>query len=242
MRKTIISLTIISTLTLSTSALAKDATITQAQDQAPAIGLGSGILVGAAVAGPVGAVVAGFFGAMLGNDVRQDAQLKAKDHIVDQQAALLNQRHNELLAMRDAIVQLKQDAKVTHVSMQQEEAPLMAVQSNIQFPTGSYAIDKGYQQQLDLIAKALQRFPALQARLTGHADKRGKDSYNQALSMQRAISVKQYLLNKGVDEKQVLTVAVGEDLSTAEKGESTFFDRKVVIDVSESSSTLTAQR
>ncbi|GGF86236.1 sortase-associated OmpA-like protein PdsO [Alteromonas lipolytica] len=215
----------------------------QAYEHAAGIGLGSGMVIGAVVAGPVGAAVAGFFGALLGNDVKQDKELQANQARLTAQAELLSQRDHALLAMRSQIEQLQQENMTTKVNdIQTQETPAITLQSVVQFQTGAYDIAPDYQQQLDLIAKALRGYPSLQARLTGHADQRGDAKYNQALSMQRAISVKQYLLNKGVNEKQVLTLALGEERSQHKEYEGTFFDRKVVIELGEEDPTLTAQR
>ena len=111
---------------------------------------------------------------------------------------------------------------------------------------------RGRQSQVNALGHP---FSSPQPRLAGRAegddhaddrpqqpDQRGDAQYNQALSMQRAISVKQYLLNQGVDEKQVLTLALGEERSKHKEYEGTFFDRKVVIELGEEDPTLTAQR
>lgn len=214
-----------------------------AYEHAAGIGMGSGVVIGAMVAGPVGAAVAGFVGALLGNDIKQDKELQANEARLTAQAELLSQRDRSLLAMRSQIAQLQQASMTTQVNdTQTHDTPAITLQSVVQFQTGAYNIAPDYQQQLDLIAKALRGYPSLQARLTGHADQRGDAKYNQALSMQRAISVKQYLINKGVDEKQVLTLALGEERSQHKEYEGTFFDRKVVIELGEEDPTLTAQR
>jgi sortase system peptidoglycan-associated protein len=243
MRTSILTLAIVTVFSLtSTASLAAPEPISKVKEQAPAIGMGTGLVIGAIIAGPVGAAVAGVIGAAMGNDVKQDAELLASQDALDAQTQLLNQRHHEMIAMRDAIRELRQEATTTQVAMTEHTTPVMAIESHVQFKTGSYAIEEGYQTQLDLIAKALKKNPQLQVRLTGHADQRGDKTYNQALSMQRAISVKQYLLNQDVNEKQVLTIAVGEEQSKAERGEETFFDRKVVVQVGEGENTLMAQR
>lgn len=242
MRKTICSAAIaMSCLTAVSPAMATEKE--KSYEHAAGIGMGSGVVIGAMVAGPVGAAVAGLVGALVGNDVKQDKELQANQARLTAQASLLSQRDQSLLAMKDQITQMQQANMTTKVNDTRTlEAPAITLQSVVQFQTGAYTIAPDYQQQLDLIAKALRGYPTLQARLTGHADQRGDEKYNQALSMQRAISVKQYLLNQGVDEKQVLTLALGEERSKHKEYEGTFFDRKVVIELGEEDPTLTAQR
>lgn len=241
MRKTIYS-TVFALTCLSSVPPVVAAEKEQSYDYAPGIGLGSGVVIGAMVAGPVGAAVAGFMGAMLGNDIKQDKELKANEQRLSVQAQLLTQRDQSLLAVRQQLQQLQQ-ARITQVvATETTETPAITLQTVVQFQTGAYDIAEDYQRQLDLIAKALKGYPSLHARLTGHADQRGDAEYNQALSMQRAISVKQYLLNQGVDKKQVLTIAMGEENSKHKEYEGTFFDRKVVIELGEEDPTLTASR
>jgi peptidoglycan-associated lipoprotein len=47
-------------------------------------------------------------------------------------------------------------------------------------------------------------------RLEGHCDERGSEEYNLALGERRAMSVKQYLENLGVDARYMRTISYGE--------------------------------
>lgn len=244
MRKTIIATLLITSMgAVSTSTYAETAQEKQERNEAVGIGLGTGAVIGGLVAGPVGAIVAGVFGAAVTNDHYQDEEIKEQEQELAMKNRQLSEQEQELLAMRDSISDLKQETRTTHVVVEEnKELPIMTVESNVQFTTGSYTIAKDYQEQLDLIATALKRYPGLQAKLTGHADQRGNEKYNQALSMQRAISVKQYLVNHGVSENQLITVALGEKNSNNENIETAFFDRKVVVEVSENPEAYAANR
>ena len=46
--------------------------------------------------------------------------------------------------------------------------------------------------------------------LTGHTDSIGSSEYNQALSLQRARAVEQFLLQQGIDKKMIRTLGMGE--------------------------------
>ena len=46
--------------------------------------------------------------------------------------------------------------------------------------------------------------------VTGHTDRLGSDAYNQKLSQQRADSVRDYLVSKGVDRAKIETIGMGE--------------------------------
>jgi len=64
---------------------------------------------------------------------------------------------------------------------------------------------------LDAVAATLQGNPSIQAvEIQGHTDERGDDNYNLDLSDRRAHSVRQYLIDKGVDEKRLTAQGYGE--------------------------------
>lgn len=196
--------------------------------QATAIGMGSGVLLGAAIAGPVGAAVAGIVGAFIGKDSAQSDSL-------DEMAAVISERDAELLALQRAFEQQHAALEMARVTQQQNtmvEASIPTLLSNVQFKTGSVEIAPAFESQLDLIAYALGNNSNLSIQLTGHADQRGDTQFNQALSMQRALSVKQYLENKGVSTDQISVAAVGEEFSQSNAFEETFFDRKVEMEIS----------
>jgi hypothetical protein len=56
----------------------------------------------------------------------------------------------------------------------------------------------------------LQVKPDARLTLTGHADPRGGDKYNQALSERRVGTVKNFLVDQGVPESSIDTVALGD--------------------------------
>lgn len=212
-------------------------------DRSAAIGMGSGIVIGAVVAGPVGAAVAGVIGAMIGEDQVQNKQLAASQQALAKSQQALNDTQQAMFAMHDELAAMQKEARITRVNYQAEtEEKVLAIESSVQFRTGSVSVEPTYYTQLDKIADALARHEKLTVRLTGHADNRGDAAFNQALSMQRALSVKKYLTNKGVKDEQVFTVALGEEKSAGQSYEETFFDRRVVLQISEDANTLTARR
>ncbi len=75
--------------------------------------------------------------------------------------------------------------------------------SSARIKTESYAV-------LDNVVTVMQDNPSFQLLISGHTDSRGDDEMNRDLSQKRADSVRQYLINKGVDRSRMRAVGFGE--------------------------------
>jgi peptidoglycan-associated lipoprotein len=64
---------------------------------------------------------------------------------------------------------------------------------------------------LDRKADIMRANSALRIRISGHADERGSDEYNLVLGNKRAVSAKQYLVNKGIDGSRIDITSLGEE-------------------------------
>lgn len=64
---------------------------------------------------------------------------------------------------------------------------------------------------LDHKADILRANPALRIRISGHADERGSDEYNQVLGQKRANAAKQYLVSRGIDASRIEVTSYGEE-------------------------------
>lgn len=82
--------------------------------------------------------------------------------------------------------------------------------ARVYFVTGSYKLSSKSNPALDNMVKLLQDDANLKLSIEGHTDNVGKDEFNQTLSENRAASVKQYLVNKGVDESRLTAQGFGE--------------------------------
>jgi sortase system peptidoglycan-associated protein len=231
--KTKITTAIAFTCLLSGSAIAEQSAKQEKTNEV--IGLGSGVIIGTAIAGPIGGFIAGIFGVMIADDVNSDKKLESAHNS-------LKQKDQELFVMQQNFEQAKERALLQIASMDSAlEQSAAEIESNIQFKTGSYVLEEHYKSQLDLIARTLQKNPKLSISLSGFADKRGDSTFNQALSEQRALTVKNYLVNIGVTDKQVITNSFGESslVSTGENFEDDFFDRRVMLKVSDDQTEMT---
>jgi len=64
--------------------------------------------------------------------------------------------------------------------------------------------------ELDRVVKLLNENPSIEIEMSAHTDSKGSDDYNFKLSDNRARSVKEYLLSKGIDEKRIVSQGYGE--------------------------------
>jgi peptidoglycan-associated lipoprotein len=82
---------------------------------------------------------------------------------------------------------------------------------NIYFDYDSYEIKKEYIEILKKIGDYLVKKPEILVLIEGHCDERGTREYNLVLGEQRALSVRNFLINLGVSPKRLFTVSYGED-------------------------------
>lgn len=77
------------------------------------------------------------------------------------------------------------------------------------FEYDSVALHPRTQKQLNIVANILKASPAKKLKISGHTDALGTETYNMALSQQRADAVKQFFLDQGLPLTQVVTVGLG---------------------------------
>lgn len=74
---------------------------------------------------------------------------------------------------------------------------------------------KNIKSEMDLILKSqinlLLGNPKLRVMLEGRTDERGSKPYNIILGEKRALSVRDYLINNGINKEQILYVSLGEN-------------------------------
>jgi len=81
---------------------------------------------------------------------------------------------------------------------------------SIHFAYNSAVIDSSWNQELNTLATGLKSHPHGMALLVGYTDSNGSASYNKQLSVQRSKAVKAYLVQQGVNPKQVRIAGAGE--------------------------------
>ena len=78
------------------------------------------------------------------------------------------------------------------------------------FDFDRHNVKNEYQRKLDGFIKYLKRNPEVGFNVVGHTDAKGTNSYNMALSRQRAMEVFQYMTSKGIAPDRLDIMAMGE--------------------------------
>ena len=83
--------------------------------------------------------------------------------------------------------------------------------STVYFAFDDYTLSGETQDQLAALANYLKQNSGAVVQVEGHCDERGSIEYNLALGQRRAASVKDYLVQMGVDSARVTTISYGEE-------------------------------
>ncbi|PWJ60036.1 WD40 repeat protein [Dyadobacter jejuensis] len=82
--------------------------------------------------------------------------------------------------------------------------------NNIFFATGKSTLDKTSSPELNRIALTMSENKTLAIELGGHTDDVGGDAFNLKLSQDRADSVREYLIGKGIEPDRIASKGYGE--------------------------------
>ena len=82
--------------------------------------------------------------------------------------------------------------------------------SNVYFLSGNYTIQEKSKSELNKIVRFLLSDETINIEIAGHTDDVGTKDDNKDLSKKRAVSVKSYLVSKGVPENRIVCVGYGE--------------------------------
>ena len=92
----------------------------------------------------------------------------------------------------------------------QGEQLMVNLPGNVTFATDSAQIRPEFYPVLNDVAATLQRYPQSYIDVVGHTDNTGSAEYNQRLSEQRAQSVANYLVSRGVEPARIAAYGQGE--------------------------------
>ena len=100
----------------------------------------------------------------------------------------------------------------------QREGDMLALtfKSDVTFGVDSSTIRPGFNSELKQVAQVLNSYPQTTIRVEGHTDSTGSEAHNQSLSERRAASVKNALVQYGVDASRINAVGLGKSAPIAD--------------------------
>jgi outer membrane protein OmpA-like peptidoglycan-associated protein len=174
---------------------------TNQKQRGAAVGAASGAVIGGVLGNNVGkgnntvlgaivgAVVGGVAGGYIGDRMDKQAQ-KIEQEIPGAQVTRVGEGIN---------VVFNQDA-------------------GVYFDTNKSNVKGAAVETLDKMAAILKEYPQTNILVVGHTDSAGPDDYNMKLSQQRAESVTNYLVSKGISGSRLTTEWFGETQPVADNG------------------------
>ncbi len=97
--------------------------------------------------------------------------------------------------------------------------------NNVFFDFDKYDLRPESYIELDRVVKLLSENPNIEIEMSAHTDSKGSDSYNLLLSDNRAKSVRNYIVSKGIDGSRIISVGYGE--TKAQVSNDTDEDRQI---------------
>ena len=79
------------------------------------------------------------------------------------------------------------------------------------FAFDSASVDEGDRAKVEKVAEYLKSNTAVMIVCEGHCDERGSTEYNMSLGERRALAVRDYLMNLGIDGNRIQTKSLGKE-------------------------------
>ena len=99
---------------------------------------------------------------------------------------------------------------IIDIDLERIAAGSMAVLNNIFFDLDKYDLKPKSLPELQKIARFMQENPQMKVEVSGHTDNIGQPAYNKQLSEKRALSVYNYLIQKGIDKNRLVPIGYGQ--------------------------------
>lgn len=91
------------------------------------------------------------------------------------------------------------------------EGKVVEVQDRVFFGYDSSSIAGEAKEILNVQADWLMNNPKIRITIEGHCDEKGTREYNIALGEKRAVAVKNYLIEKGIENSRIKTISFGKE-------------------------------
>src|ERR1700675_3673174 len=143
-------------------------------------------------------------------DAQSQAQLAQQQAQLAQQQAAQSERDKQelrakLLLQFNRILETRDTVRGLVVNL-----------GDVLFDTGRYTLRPPAREALAKLSGIVLAYPGLKLTVEGHTDSTGTAAFNQKLSEQRAMTVRDYLVQQGVDMNSVTAAGLGEGVPIAD--------------------------
>jgi sortase system peptidoglycan-associated protein len=196
-------------------------------------GFGIGAILGGLLAGPPGAIIGAVGGSWFGTrETEADKTIASLEKKLNEKSMELAYHQNELAYVKKSFENEFQ--RIVHSQeIQSLENLSQGISYVIYYKTNDSEIRHDVRPQIQQLVELIKPYPQIQIQIEGHADYRGTEKYNMALSKKRIDKVRTEFINAGIPNQRLQTHAYGERQTTAQQGDSEtyVFDRRVTINL-----------
>lgn len=200
-------------------------------------GFGVGAIIGGLLAGPPGAIIGAVGGSWFGHrETETDRTIATLEKELNAKSIELAYQQNKLeneLATTKASFQKEFQHVVHSQEVQALEKLSQGISYVIYYKTNDDKIRQDIRSQVKQLIELIKPYPKIQIQIEGHADSRGSEQYNMALSKKRIDKVRAEFINSGIPSERLRSHAYGEKQTQADEGdiEAYIFDRRVTINL-----------
>ena len=109
-----------------------------------------------------------------------------------------------------AEILLTRDGSAPRAYRQPLKKGTIIVLENIYYDFGKSDIRSGSVSDLVALIELMKKFPSVEIELGAHTDARGSEDFNLKLSLRRAESAKDFLVNRGIQQDRITAIGFGE--------------------------------
>ena len=96
------------------------------------------------------------------------------------------------------------------------EQPKLFTLKNVLFDSGKSTLKVSSNKELDELVALLKLKPSMKIEIAGHTDNVGSAEANKELSLKRAVTVREYLLSKGISPSRITAQGYGDSSPVAD--------------------------
>lgn len=146
---------------------------------------------------------------------RDQLLLKLREKEIGRVQATAQQREKEAKSAQELAATKQAELERLRTELEEMKARptdrgMVLTLGDVLFETNRSTLLPGAEKNIEQLSQFMNKYPDRKIVVEGHTDSRGSAEYNMLLSKRRANSVKNALVEKGIDESRIMTRGYGE--------------------------------